>query len=232
MSGSGESVALFPGIWSPQSNPPRHASIRTPLGEIRFHAHLENLEQHAPHWFRARDLRKSLIVWVTPRLRAELLICPIEPLLPPGMTVDGCVAAVWRVRANETVTPFMFECQWLGSTAHKHGPCSGQGIEAQEWTDGRLNVTVATPDAESILEYPVTGGVLPASWLDYLHSAELGDAALVEYLPEGFRLRTPGLKRDETCHVQYVVAWGNESEENIGPWFAVDQTPNFILSGP
>ena len=95
-----------------------------------------------------------------------------------------------------------FYCLHAGGTDIGAGDhCSGERLEAQEWTRNGFTVTLGT---QTVAE---------------------PDAGVVEYIPDGFVVRPPGLQPDEMIQVQFAAAWVPEDGDSTASWFAVDFTP-------
>ena len=95
------------------------------------------------------------------------------------------------------LTEWAFSCLHVGGRDHR----SGERLEAQEWSANGYTVTVGTRAEDE----PGRG--------------------LVEYAPDGFVVRPPGLQPDEMIQVQFAAAWVPEDGDSTASWFAVDFTP-------
>ena len=160
------------------------------------------------------------------------MVCRPHLDLPSGMNVTDCHAAVWRIRAEKRpVTEYALTCRLEAPAGQQPGsPCSGQGLEAQEWSDGKINMTIGTQDAWAMVMYRNNGGILPDRWVQDLSGNRPEEVNLVEYANEGFILRPPGLQPGEIAQIQFVVAWAFEPGGEIANWYAVDLPPANIIS--
>ena len=59
--------------------------------------------------------------------------------------------------------------------------------------------------------------------------AEVQDANIVQYPPDGFVVSPPALRANELIQVQFVVAWSSEPGGSDANWFAVDFSPEAFL---
>lgn len=140
--------------------------------------------------------------WSGDGLDAEVWVGRVEPALPEGMAVRDCYAAIWRMRAQRELTEWAFSCLHEGGPVIGAGDhCSGERLEAQEWTRNGFTVTLGTQTVDE------------------------PDAGVVEYLPDGFVVRPPALQPNEMIQVQFAVAWVPEDGDSTASWFAVDFTP-------
>lgn len=208
------------------------AALETPLGAIDLSfsagaAHVGGLAQVA---FRVGS-RARVLVWDLPQLRAELLVVALHPELPPGMAVDGCRAGLWRVRADIDLDECAFGACWAaGRVPSIGGPSSGQMLAALTWRDGHVEVSLGAPDAEGLGAYERAGLGLPVSWRTMVLVEDPPLVVIEEYLPDGLRLRLPGLRAGEVGQMHFAVAWTDAGAQRDAPWFAVDILPGQILS--
>ncbi len=72
--------------------------VRTPLGVITLTAQTENWASSDSHPNEVFSLPNDsrLFRWATAGLEIELLLCTLVPVLPNGMKVESCQAAMWR----------------------------------------------------------------------------------------------------------------------------------------
>jgi len=178
--------------------------IETPLGEVRIRA---TVDEHplavgaATAYHAAGGAR--LWVWDAGSFRAELLRCRPAYWLPPGMTVRGCEAGMWRLRAVTRPAECAMSARWASSARQPAGSWeSGEGLESQVWAARGQRVSLGTPD--------------------------LG--AAVHYLDDGLVVSAP-LEAGASFQTHFVVAWSADSPDDVSTWFAVDCTPDAVLAG-
>ena len=227
--------------------------IITPLGTLTFDAEFDGIllgdlkpssQYHLEHG-------GNVLNWTLDDFTAELLLCRPRITLPEGMAVDDCWAAIWRLRAAMSRASMSggrpeFSCRWEpGYQWTEGGPHSGEGLDAQTWETDLAEVTVGTTDAEWLAGHAKLG-FLPPRWADLLDfnysgivpDTDTGKFDPVIYLEDGFRIVLPTLEVGEMCQVQFLVAWaskasGGKAEDvgNYSTWYAVDESPEKILSG-
>lgn len=199
------------------------ALVRTPLGDLRLRARFGDGAEADPTDACRIVPDGRLFVLRDDRVHAELLLVTPELDLPHCMSVDGCVAGVWRVRAMDRVPSCEFSCRWdpgfVWSDAH--GPESGESLDAQSWSRGRIRVSVGTQDVEFLRARAIHGDRLPASWGKLLGYGE-GESDPVRYVEDGFLLSLPPLVPGDLCQVQFTVAWAEHDSDDASTWFAVD----------
>lgn len=164
--------------------------------------------------------------WTCSHADAELLVHEITPSLPPEMRVDGCVAAVWRVRAHVDIVAFLAECQFDPIAEPDGGPTSGEGLDAQTWRVGPDVISVGTEDGEMLSIRAERNALMP-SRLQH----DLGLTTVIS-TSRGLRIPFSSLRASETLQVHFVVSWvRTEDDERSATWFAVDQPWHRILEG-
>lgn len=220
----GDDAFLFdevaPSAGGPSSERP---IVRTPPGDIRLGLRYNGGIDVDPTDAYRIGSDGHLFVRRDGPIRAELLLVSPDLDLPHCMSVDGCVAAVWRVRAFERIASCEFSCRWASGTGRSEAgePESGEGLDAQAWSRGRIRVSVGTEDTERLRARSAVGDRLPASWMDLLgYGEERYDP--VRYVPDGFVLSLPALEPDAQCQIQFTVAWADRDPGDASTWFAVD----------
>lgn len=183
------------------------------------------------------DGRRHWSRWEWDEFDIELLQGPIATALPPGMRVDGCIAALWRIRGKRVLKKRRPSGQedWLGSvrccwatepSAAEGGPDTGEGLEALTWDISGGRLSVGTEDPEFL-----------ASRAPYDRFFRIGrriDVDAVSFIrsdQSGLEVPVPALRQGEWVQVQFVVAWRNVVDaDDVSTWFAVDQDPTHLLA--
>jgi hypothetical protein len=174
--------------------------------------------------FRAGEAA-TVFTWDAPTAHAELLIGALPAREPGWPPVDGCVAGVWRVRANRAVRTVNLACRWApGARWTDVEPDSGQHFDAQTWTSGSTRVTVGTLDGEA-LELAARRGFAPAHWIDRLEWGAADPHDPVLYERDGFDVILLPLAPGEQFQAHFVVAWTASNPEEIATWFVANKTP-------
>lgn len=128
--------------------------------------------------------------------------------LPAGMSVLGCRAVVLRVTSQVDVGGLRWSCESPPGVAGS--PCSGEGLDAQEWEAGNRLVVVGTEDEGALatrlglpLREPYRG------W--------------VQYSPSKLEVRLPPVPGLGTFGLHFIVAENTSPEPaESSAWFAVD----------
>ncbi|MEL7150769.1 MAG: hypothetical protein AAGK71_08550 [Pseudomonadota bacterium] len=148
------------------------------------------------------------------REQVSLQSIPYNPELPPGMRVNKCTIVLLKIAGQVELERIdlilVFETTAIG------GPCSGQCLDAQEWSkDGQL-VVMGTEDGEA-LSYRFKG-------------LGLEDQAVTEYSSRGMHLKLGQLGAHKDPSFHFVIAENNDPEAaEDSAWFAVDQNHEYLL---
>lgn len=224
----------FPGEWHAVAGDARPV-IDTPFGALSFGLQINDrlITAGPARTYVSNNAGALRWQWNSESVEANLAICSIKPAIPKGMHVTVCRAALWRIRGDEhCVENWAIDCRLERDDARKRGSaCSGQGLDAQEWSNGSVSMTLGTQDMCAMLMYRNDGGLLPERWTNEEWCRDPEMFSFVEYEPDGFVLRPPRLERNEQVQFQFVAAWANEPDGDIGPWFAVDMPPATVLEG-
>ena len=196
---SAMSNLLFPGKWR-QTDDIEKAAIETPLGTVRLEALIagSHLNSDQANTYASVFAEARLFVWNKPAVVVELMMCKMRD--EPDVT--ACHAAMWRIRAErQPVTDCVLTCRIEGASEYDHGPCSGQFLDAQEWSAGITNVKIGVPQVD-----------------------------FTQYVTDGFVLEPPNLEPGQLAQFQFIVAWAPEPEGDYATWMALIQPPAHILS--
>ncbi|HEY1191365.1 MAG TPA: hypothetical protein VGE74_27270 [Gemmata sp.] len=170
----------------PEAVPP---TFSTPLGRLVLGLEIAGRPVPPAATFTASD--HSVALWTNPA-RLEVLLTAAPADLPPGMTVGGARAAVWRVRGANPALSFVLTCLWTGAAGWTDvGPETGENLDAQTWTDGHTRVTVGLPDYETA----------------------------TAYRRDGFAVTVRAVPGSQG---HFLCAWGPDAPDDISTWFAVD----------
>lgn len=142
-------------------------------------------------------------------LDASIIISDINPVLPKGMAVEGCVAALFTLRAATEIKGLQFSCTWDESQL-QGSACSGEGLDAWEWeSDGHI-VIVGTEDGDRLFSRLKLGKSSQDSYPVTLRKNSI--AIGLEYYPANTEL---------TLH--FLISTNRFPEKNVNScWFAVD----------
>ncbi|MEJ2633025.1 MAG: hypothetical protein P8014_13790 [Acidihalobacter sp.] len=141
--------------------------------------------------------------------KAHLSECTIEPIIPDGMSVEGCKAVLLR---NTPITPLkdvVFSCTWHALKENGYGN-SGEGLDAWEWEHNKTLVMIGTEDDE------------------YLGSRVKLKETTSAYYPitmEGnsIKIHVSEHPANKELTLHFVISWNSVPEEvDSSCWFAVD----------
>ena len=139
--------------------------------------------------------------------RTDLLTPTIE--LPPGMSVDGIVAAMIQMTPTQSASAVRCECVWDQAPASADRE-SGECLDAQSWDSNGHRVTVGTEDCDALCHR------LP----------ELGfteDRYPVTYNEDGLSIVIPDVAKGSSFSLHFVIAWRSLPDPaDCSTWFAVD----------
>ena len=139
--------------------------------------------------------------------RIELLKPSVE--LPPGMSVDGVVAAILIVAADSTTPAFRFGCTWEQAPT-AGDPESGECLDAQSWDRDGHRVTVGTEDFDALSDRLPQIGFTESRYP-------------VSYAHDGLTIRVPTGTAASMLSLHFVIAWRSLPDpEDCSTWFAVD----------
>lgn len=177
----------------------RSLLVSTPLGDLRFGAQVDGAQTAS---------------------RLVLTTVPITPALPLGMAVDGCVGVVL---ASSAAVPhgLRFDCAWSGDPPTPMSPATGEGLDAQEWSNSEHVVLIGTEDAET----------LRVRLGPKLVFGESPDPYFVEYRDTGLRIKIDEVPARAVLTLHFVVAWNRLPEpKDCSCWYAVDVRHETLLS--
>jgi hypothetical protein len=223
---------LFPGSWQPISGK-MSPVLRTPLGTFRLDLQIAGMPLHSDDVQVYSLLHgPQLFVSTTNLVSAALLLTPVHPELPKGKQVTASYAAVWRIQVERSLADYAFSCRWTPESRRRPGsPCSGQGLEAQIWSDGQTSLTLGTQNLWAMLAYRGSSRAVPPRWMEAAWSSRPEEVSFAKYLPDGFVVTPPELEAGEMGQIHFVIAWAPEPEGDTACWFAVDLSPSEVLSG-
>ena len=95
-------------------------------------------------------------------------------------------------------------------------PCTGQCLDAQEWSENGNLVVIGTEDGEALsYRYPGLG---------------LEDQVVVEMSPKAMKLRLRQLGMPMRPSFHFIIAENDDPEPvESSAWFAVDQSHDFVI---
>jgi hypothetical protein len=223
-------LCALAGEWSRIEATP---AVDTPLGRITLRAALGawSIDAATSEAYE-NAVGSRVLTWDAELGRAELLLCRPALDLPEHLAVTDCWAGLWRVSPSADVDSCAFEARWEpGYRWNSGGADSGEGLDAQTWTDGVVSVSVGTQDGEVILARSQEGDGLPKTWgsAAILRCINRDCADLVRYEPTSLIVPLPRLRISEQAQIHFAIAWAPDVENDASTWYAVDLQQAQIL---
>lgn len=197
----------------------------TPLGRIRFNCSFneKSLSNFTPQATFLLDRNSTfLFSWKFEECIIEFLCLNFSPKLPSSMHVDSCFARMWRIKTLDKQIAFNFS----GSLESQIKPYneSGECLLAQSFEDSAIKLTIGTEDEDSLMARASKKDWLPLHFKD---SLKLDN---VRYEKQGLGIFLPESGLNDLIQVHFIVAWTSKIFDPISTWYAVDQSPKYILS--
>ena len=202
-------------------SPEEPTELMTPIGKLLFSASV-NGTAFSPVKKTASHCGSNFVglSWYTNDYTAEFVRLAFQPKLPPDMSVDGCIAAIWRMRCTKDGLIPKFTCSWIDPPHNLVGfPETGEGIDAQSWEHDSCKLVIGTYDGERLVDYATQGEKLPQRLRPLLSD---NSCYPIEYLPNGMRISYPPLQSNEFVQAHFVISWTTKSSQSSSAWFAVD----------
>ncbi|HAW27071.1 MAG TPA: hypothetical protein DCY03_02965 [Planctomycetaceae bacterium] len=164
----------------------QYLTIDTPLGEINF-----------------------FVFGVTQAVSIHLDSIPLSPVLPPEMSVSGCIGILLRIHCQEPVDNLIFECRLLEHKFTDHSIDCGEHLYAHSWENDHTILMIGTEDEECL------NARLPADQQVYPESVGISE--------KGVSIELPELAKGSVNTFQMIVAWNDLPEPRESScWYAVD----------
>ena len=158
--------------------------------------------------------------WSLPECHIELLQTHFVPKLPTGMEVEECIGAIWRVKATSENVQLKFNCTLESNLLAS--PEFGEGLVAQSFENTSSQIYIGTEDEEYLIQRA------GKYWLPD-HFKNKIFAELIQCIPTGIQVTFPSLGTNEILQLHFIVAWTSVANKPISAWYAVDQSPEWIL---
>lgn len=212
---------------------PRKAHIRdnwfsTPLGNILLNVCTEEFDTSVIPITEAYYLSNGgyVLCWYTDAIDAELMITPYNPPFPEDMKVDGCYAAVWRIRGKVKEISCRFISIWGKEyTWTEVGPESGEDLESQAWENSKLKISLGTQDGEVLIARSKKNELMSTTY-----DKSIDSYSIVEYFDKGLTVPVNNIRINELCQVHFVVAWAKKVQYDTSTWYAVDALTSALLA--
>jgi hypothetical protein len=137
------------------------------------------------------------------------------------MVVDGCWVLVSRVRAIKSVANVRFTIEWVsGYSWAEGGPETGENLDAQTWSDGKVKASVGTEDGDRLAQRAGCDDWMPDRLQEELSVTQRDGP--VRHTETSLTVTLPSLHAGECCQVHFVVAWGADTVDDCSTWYAVE----------
>jgi hypothetical protein len=223
LEGGGHSMKLFSPYCDYIIADATEPSIDTPLGKIFTTLAVEETSIGAFEncsYFLESGAR--IIAFEHYDFIAELLICRPKMFLPEGLLINDCWAFLWRLKAINIITLPSFNVHWSDNHTWINTDIeSGEHLNAISFFNNETKVTIGTQDEEVLMARAKLNELMPNKFDSNIEP--------VEYLKDGLRVSIPSLDPKDICQIQFLIAWEENLETNVGAWYAVDNLPEHIL---
>lgn len=136
------------------------------------------------------------------------------PMLPSGMSISACTAVLLEIEPDTAVQTIWLRAKL--ATEAITSACTGEHLDAQEWTDGHNLVVIGTEDGAALdLRYPSLG---------------FADIVVVDFASHAMTLRLDHLRGLRGASFHFIIAENPDPEPvDSSAWFAVDQPHEGLL---
>ena len=194
----------------------------TPLGNVYF-----NLIFNGDEIFSIKPLKTefrdktTISCWDLDECYVEFLQTHIVPQIPSSMKIEASIAGIWRIKSlSKALFPVM---KVHLDTKYEGSPDSGEGLISQSFENDTFNLSIGTEDEDYLSERARAQKWMPERLQNVLSSSA------IEYIPNGIQFNSPQLEQSECIQIQFIVAWSLKKYPEASSWFAVDQSPDYIL---
>lgn len=198
--------------------------LESPLGQVRFNCSFlgKSLCIIKPQSTILINSKAILSSWSFKECHIEFLYLDFPPKLPSNMHVDKCVGGVWRIKTMSNEIAFKLDSHLESSL--KGSPESGEYLLAQSFEDSSIRLTIGTEDNEALIARSIVKDWLPSFYKDVLKPSN------VCYEKQGLRIVLPESDSGDLIQVHFIVAWTSKGNDPLSTWYAVDQSPEYILN--
>ena len=128
--------------------------------------------------------------------------------VPEGMSVERLTVVLCNVPACSVESSVRFSCHYFGDA--EGSPCTGEGLEAQEWSEAGRMVVVGTEDGEFLADR-------------FRHLSAGEKEALAEYNKDSMIVHIRTIPPECNLSLHFALAENPEPEPvDASAWFAVD----------
>lgn len=198
----------------------------TPLGNIYFDFLFNGKEISNVKPLKTEIIDQTIISsWDLDECYIEFLKGNFIPKIPFTMKVEACIAGIWRIKSlSKKLKPnFKVHLDTELISEFEENPEGGEGLISQNFENTNYKLSVGTEDEDFLIQRAIGRKWMP------LRFQNLINPNMIEYIPGGLQIELPLLENGECVQIQFVVAWSKKNYPEVSTWFAVEQSPNYIL---
>lgn len=200
-------------------------SFPTPFGKIYFDLMFngKNLSEIKPTETQVGG-ETFISSWEISDCHIEFLRGNIIPRIPSHMKVENCIVGMWRIKNyNENLkVTFKTHLDMEHFSEVEKNSESGEGLICQSFENDVYKLSIGTED-EDFLNQRSQGKSMP------IRLQNLIAPYMIECMAEGLQVDLPPFEKGEYFQIQFVVAWALKKFPDDSSWFAVEQSPSYIL---
>lgn len=162
--------------------------------------------------------------WEMSDCHIEFLRGNIIPRIPSHMKVENCIVGIWRI-INYSVSlkvTFKTHLETKYFSELEKNSESAEGLICQSFENNVYKLSMGTED-EDFLNQRARGKSMP------IRLQNLIAPYMIECMEDGLQVDLPSFEKGEYFQIQFVVAWALKTYPEDSSWFAVEQSPSYIL---
>lgn len=195
--------------------------LETPLGNIVLDIRINHSLVGQQHLSGVQSTASGDLLsrWKMDDCMIELVGANFDPILPSGMTVDGCFAWVWRIWVLEDLN-LNLSCSL--DTTLEASPEPGEDLVVQSFENTLTKLSIGTEDEDAL-----TFRAKNHDWVRGFESRITPDH--IDYIDHGITVRFHLLAGNQ-LQIQFVIAWSSREDRGISTWYAAEQSSEVILN--
>jgi len=205
------------------SNPLIYSTI---FGEIYFNLTINNKEIGGVKSLEIISFNNSIVSrWDLENCHVEFLQTHFKPKIPTSMHVDNCLAGIWRIKCfKEDILPVFKTTLNPNSLFESNGELeSGEGVISIRFENHEMQLFIGTEDEDYL-----NNRAFLNEWMPNHLSGKISSDS-IKPLKNGLEVSLPILKKQDCIQIQFVVASSSNKHHKDSCWFAVEQSPEYIL---